>query len=45
MAGDEASIADIRAHLLNVAELRDLAAADLEEARRLIAACGPNSAG
>ncbi len=39
-AGDEASVADIRAHLLNVAGLRDLAAGDLEEARRLIAATG-----
>jgi len=44
-ADDPASVADIRAHLLTVAAMRDEAAADLEEARRLIAACGPNSAG
>jgi len=33
--GNEASVADNRADLLAVAGLRDLAAADLEEARRL----------
>ena len=36
-ADDPVSAADIRAHLLTVAGLRDLAAADLEEVRRLIA--------
>jgi len=44
-ADDPASVADIRAHLLTVAGLRDLAAADLEEAQRLLDACGPNAAG
>ena len=44
-ADDPASVADIRAHLLTVAAMRDEAAADLEEARRLLAACGPNSVG
>lgn len=39
-ADDPASLADIRAHLLTVAAMRDEAAADLEEARRLIAATG-----
>lgn len=39
-ADDPASVADIRAHLLTVAAMRDEAAADLEEARRLIAATG-----
>ncbi len=39
-AADPASVADIRAHLLTVAALRDLTADELEEARRLTAATG-----
>jgi len=44
-ADDPASVADIRAHLLTVAAMRDEAVADLEEARRLIAARGSSPAG
>ncbi len=44
-AGDEVSVDDIRAHLLTVAGLRDLDAADLEEARRLLTARGSSPAG
>jgi hypothetical protein len=44
-ADDPASVADIRAHLLTVTGLRDLAAADLEEARRLLVARDSSPAG
>ncbi len=39
-ADDPASVADIRRHLLTVAELRDRTADELEEARRLTTATG-----